>query len=108
MREGMTIPKGGTQMWRGARLRLALAALVFAGTVPPLDAGGNEKEGWDSYKLRVDAFWFNANPSGTLEGAGHNGIIDRKRDFGLSSYPTFTGKLDWKFTRKNHLLFALP
>ena len=83
-----------------------LACLIFVAAVPPLYAGSNDKEEWDEYKLRIDAFWFNANPSGTLEGVGHSGILDFHRDFGLSSYPTFSGKIDWKFTRKNHLFFA--
>jgi hypothetical protein len=25
---------------------------------------------------------------------------------GFNSYPTFVGKFDWKFTRKNHLYFV--
>ncbi|HUO61633.1 MAG TPA: hypothetical protein VMU24_13260 [Candidatus Acidoferrales bacterium] len=41
-----------------------------------------------------------------MEAAGHNGIINFQHDFGLSTYSTFTGKIDWKFTRKNHLFFA--
>ena len=58
------------------------------------------------YKLRIAGFWFYSNPSGTIQGAGDTVPIDFQKDLGFSSYSTFTGKLDWKFTRKNHLTFA--
>ena len=44
-----------------------------------------------------------------MEAAGHNGFVDFDRDFGFNNYSTFLGKLDWKFTRKNHFyLVAAP
>lgn len=92
--------------WRRACLMFGAAVLVLVVSVPQLHAGSNDQEDWDAYKIRVDAFWFYANPSGNVEGAGHTGIIEFQQDFGLSTYSTFTGRLDWKFTRKNHLFFA--
>lgn len=92
--------------WRCAWLTFGFTFLVLITAVPRLYAGSDDKEDFDSYKLRIDAFWFYANPSGSIEGAGHNGFVDFQKDFGLTSYSTFSGKLDWKFTRKNHLFFA--
>jgi hypothetical protein len=86
---------------------LALTLVVLVGAVPEqLFAGDNDKEDWDSYKLKFDGFWFYTQPTGSFEGAGHRGFVDFHSDFGLSNYSTFSGKIDWKFTRKNHLFFA--
>jgi hypothetical protein len=62
-----------------------------------------QEEDFDQYKVRIDAFWFYSSPSVTMEGEGHNGFVNFDRDFGFNTYSTFAGKLDWKFTRKNHL-----
>ena len=88
-----------------ARARLTFCwvlFLVFAGRLYADD----KSEDYDSYKIKVEAFWFNTHPSGSLEGAGRNGVIDFQKDLSLGSYATFSGKLDWKFTRKNHFYFA--
>ncbi|HEY2363780.1 MAG TPA: hypothetical protein VGK36_21865 [Candidatus Angelobacter sp.] len=66
----------------------------------------DKKEDYNSYTIQVDAFWFDAHPTGSLEAARHNGSFDFQRDLALGSYATFAGKLDWKFTRKNHLFFS--
>jgi len=58
---------------------------------------------FDEYKVRIDGFWFYSNPSGTLQDATSGNIINLHKDFAFGSYSTFAGKLDWKFTRKNHL-----
>ena len=42
-------------------------------------------------------------PYGTLQDATTGGIINLRKDLAFSSYSTFSGKLDWKFTRKNHV-----
>lgn len=90
-------------MWRCAPLIFSLALPALFVTVPQLHA---QKEDFDAYKLRIDAFWFYAKPSGSFESAGHTGYVDFQRDDGFSYYSTFSGKVDWKFTRKNHLYFA--
>jgi hypothetical protein len=70
-------------------------------------AQGNEE--FDSYKLRVEGFWVYSSPSGTIQSSVQNGAIDLTKDLGFNSYSTFAGKLDWKFTHKNHLyLVGIP
>ena len=88
-------------MWRCARLIFGLASLVLVAVVPQLAAA--------EYKVLVEGFWFYAQPSGFFETSGHRGLFDFQKDVGFNSYSTFSGKLDWKFTRKNHLyLAAIP
>jgi hypothetical protein len=41
-----------------------------------------------------------------MEAAGHNGLVNFNRDFNFNDYSTFSGKIDWKFTHKNHLFFV--
>jgi hypothetical protein len=102
----MSTLKGGNQSWRFVRLMFGFAFLAFVVAIPQLHAADKDEEEYDSYKLRIDALWFNARPTGSFEGAGHTGFIDFQKDLELGTYSTFTGKLDWKFTRKNHLFFA--
>jgi hypothetical protein len=84
---------------------LALVGLV--GAVPRLHAASDDD--FDSYTIKIDAAWFYSNPSGTLQSAIGGQQIDLKKDIGFNSYSTFAGKIDWKFTRKNHLyLLAIP
>jgi hypothetical protein len=92
---------------RGAGLSLGLVLLVLVAAVVPVHAGDKDKdkEDWDAYKLRLDLFWFYSQPSGTFSSAGNAGSFDLRKDIGFNSYSTFTGKVDWKFTRKNHLYF---
>ena len=44
-----------------------------------------------------------STPSGTLQGSADSGTVDLTKDLNFNSYSTFFGKLDWKFTHKNHL-----
>ena len=67
----------------------------------------SEKEDFDTYHLRIDAGWFYSNPSGNIQGSNDTGSIDLNKDLGFNSYPTFSGKVDWKFTRKNHLYVTI-
>jgi hypothetical protein len=62
-----------------------------------------DNEEFDSYKVRIEGFWFYSNPTGDIQGSRENGTIDLSKDLGFNSYSTFSGKLDWKFTHKNHL-----
>jgi hypothetical protein len=66
-----------------------------------------EREDFDAYKLRIDAGWYYSNPSGNILGSNDTGSVDLNKDLGFNSYPTFSGKVDWKFTRKNHLYVAI-
>lgn len=78
-----------------------LLAFFLSCIVVPLH--GQETEEFDSYKIRVSGFWFYSNPSGDIQGSTERGTIDLNKDLGFNSYSTFSGKLDWKFTHKNHL-----
>jgi len=84
-----------------AGLRLFLIPLLWVGTVSSLHAQADAD--FDQYKVRIDGFWFYSNPTGTLQDATSGNIINLHKDFAFGSYSTFAGKLDWKFTRKNHL-----
>ena len=81
-------------------LLILLAVLVIT---PSLNA---QNEDFDEYKVRIDGFWFYSNPTVTMTGEGRNGFVDFDRDFGFDTYSTFSGKFDWKFTRKNHFYVA--
>ncbi len=91
----------------GLMLGLALFALM---ALPLAHASDKDKdnEDLDSYKLRFDLYWFYSQPSGSFTSSGANGLgsFDLQKDIGFNSYSTFSGKVDWKFTRKNHLYFV--
>ncbi|MBV8864363.1 MAG: hypothetical protein JO210_03075 [Acidobacteriaceae bacterium] len=84
---------GSARWFAGLALSIAIAA-------PSLHAQGNDD--FDIYKIRLSGFWFYSNPSGDFQGSGDTDRINIQKDLSFSSYSTFTGKLDWKFTRKNH------
>jgi hypothetical protein len=76
-------------------------------TVQPLLA--QETEDFDAHTLRLDGFWFYSQPSGSFHGSATQGLFHLHRDADFNSYNTVSAKLEWKFTRKNHLhLFFLP
>ena len=80
---------------------MLLILLLWAAAAPSLHAQTDTD--FDEYKVRIDGFWFYSNPTGTLQDATTGNIISLHKDFAFSSYSTFAGKLDWKFTRKNHV-----
>ena len=41
-----------------------------------------------------------------FQGAADSGAVDVQGDLGFSTYSTFAGKIDWKFTHKNHFYLA--
>jgi hypothetical protein len=53
---------------------LALFAIFIA--VPRLHAADDDD--FDSYKIRLDGFWFYSNPSGNIQGSGENGTIPHR------------------------------
>ena len=85
----------------GPRLIFSLCLLCLITVVPKLSAQANDE--FDSYKVRLGGFWTYSNPSGTFQGSSDTGSVDVQEDLGFNSYSTFAGKLDWKFTHKNHL-----
>jgi hypothetical protein len=90
------------------KLYTALSGMVvFASLSAAAFSQTTEKEDFDAYKLRIDAGWYYSNPTGSIQGASDTGSIDLNKDLGFSSYPTFSGKVDWKFTRKNHFYVTI-
>lgn len=87
------------------RVLLAIAVLFNLAVVPLLHA--DDKEDFDTYKVRIDAVWYYINPSGDFRGTTETGSIDIQKDLGFKSYSTFAGKADWKFTRRNHVYIAI-
>jgi hypothetical protein len=75
--------------------------------VRPLPLSAQLDDEFDQYKVRIDTFWFYSKPTGTLQGNGDTVPVDFEKDLGFNSYSTFAGKLDWKFTRKNHFYLAV-
>jgi hypothetical protein len=84
-------------------LSVAFAVLFMAGA--RAQAGSQEKEDYDAFKLRFDLFWFYSVPSGSFTSKGNSGFLDLQKDLNFNSYSSFYGKAEWKFTRKNHLYF---
>ena len=87
------------------RTLLGLALLATFALTPYLHAADTDE--LDSYKIRFDAGWYFSNPSGNVHAAGENDIIDFQKDLAFNDYSTITGKIDWKFTHKNHLYFTV-
>jgi hypothetical protein len=82
---------------------MVLLASLLAGSY----LHAQEKEDFDAYRLRIDAGFYYSSPTGSIHGASDNDTIDLTKDLGFNSYPTFSGKVDWKFTRKNHLYVTI-
>lgn len=61
---------------------------------------------FDNSKCKFQANVWVSSPSGYFNGQHGNGYFDVQRDFGFGNYATFNGRLDWRFKRKHHLLFA--
>jgi hypothetical protein len=72
----------------------------------PYVCAGAEQDDLDSYKLRIDGFWFYSQPSGTFRGTNGNGVFDLQKDVNFQSYSTPAGEIDWKFTHKNHFYLS--
>jgi hypothetical protein len=91
-----------------ARFILGLLSLFAIALVPKVQAQSSQEE-FDSYRIRLEGFWVYSTPSGTFQGVADSGAVDLTRDLNFSDYSTFAGKLDWKFTHKNHFyVVAIP
>jgi len=88
---------------RTTALRLWILGLIlFVGVT---GAHAQERDFDDSkYKLQLNA-WVSA-PTGYFNGQNGEGYFDLQRDFGFGNYATFSGKWDWRFKRKHHLIFG--
>lgn len=54
-------------------------------------------------KYLLQGVWVYSTPTGTLQGSADSGNVDLVKDLNFNTYSTFFGKLDWKFTHKNHI-----
>ncbi len=91
--------------WLGARPSWILAILVLVVWVPTLKA--QQSEEFDNYKIKFSAGWFYSNPTGDIRAQGDTVPVDFHKDLNFNSYSTFAGKIDWKFTHKNHFYVVL-
>lgn len=57
-------------------------------------------------RVRIGGFWFYSTPTGSFQDTTTGDVINLHKDFGFGSYSTFSGRLDWKFTRKKHFYRA--
>jgi hypothetical protein len=87
-------------------LRVATPIALLLLLAFPASLRAQKSEEFDNYKLRIDTLWFYSNPSGSITGKGETVPIDFQKDLGFNSYSTFSGKVDWKFTHKNHFYVA--
>jgi hypothetical protein len=83
-------------------LRFLPLALALTFLLAPAAVRAQKSEEFDEYKLRLDAGWFHSYPSGTIRAQGDTYPVDLTKDLNFNSYSTFVGKVDWKFTHKNH------
>ena len=91
--------------WPCVRGSLALAILVLVLVVTNLKA--QQSEEFDDYKIRFGTAWFYSNPTGHVKAQSDTVPIDFSKDLHFGSYSTFAGKVDWKFTRKNHFYVVI-
>jgi hypothetical protein len=84
--------------------KMLLIALLFLATMPMVQA--QNKDTFDAYKWRVTGMWWFSHPSGSFNASTDQVSFDLNRDFGFGNYSTFTGKIDFHFKRKHHLVFA--
>jgi hypothetical protein len=82
-----------------------IAFLLLLGL--PATVHAQKQEEFDEYKIRFDAGWFYSNPSGTVRAQGDTNPVNLVKDLNFSSYSTFAGKVDWKFTHKNHFYVVI-
>jgi hypothetical protein len=85
--------------------KIVIAGLFLFVVLPARGAQEKGSGDLDSYKWRVTALWWYSHPTGGFTASGDQLSFDLSKDFRFGSYSTFSGGVDWHFTRKNHLLF---
>ncbi len=81
-------------------LIIALLCLALLPLVQAQNAGD-----LDNYKFRVEGNWWFTHPTGYFGLNGSNNYVNFNRDFGFGNTSTFSGKIDYRFRHKHHLLF---
>jgi hypothetical protein len=94
--------KVASRFFRGISLIASFLLLAF-----PVALHGQKQEEFDEYKIRFDTGWFYSYPSGTVRAQGDTYPVDLTKDLSFNSYSTFAGKVDWKFTHKNHFYVVI-
>ena len=93
-----------TRYWRTiAVTNVGLLVLVLI-TAPSLHA--QDPDDLDAHSFRINGYWFYSKPYGSFHGTGSQGRFELQRDAHFDSYNTGGGRVEWKFTRKNHLYFG--
>jgi hypothetical protein len=90
---------------KGVFGKILIAAFSLFVALPMLGAQEKGSGDLDAYKWRFTAMWWYSHPSGSFNASSDQVSFDIDKDFGFSSYSTFTGGVDWHFKRKHHLLF---
>jgi hypothetical protein len=85
--------------------KMLVIALFFLPTMPMVQA--QSKDDFDAYKWRVTGMWWFSHPSGSFNASTDQVSFDLNRDFGFGNYSTFTGRIDFHFKRKHHLLLGV-
>jgi hypothetical protein len=88
-------------------LRSVVALAILGSALAGTSVRAQQSEEFDDYKLKIDATWFYSNPTGTVKAQGDAEPVDFHRDLNFGSYSTFAGKIDWKFTHKNHFYVVI-
>jgi hypothetical protein len=88
-----------------AKRWLSIISLATIVAVAPTRAKTDEEFDNAKYKLQLNG-WV-SQPSGYFNGKGGDGYFDLQKDFGFGNYATFSGRIDWRFKRKHHLVFAV-
>ena len=106
-KETQMSPEARNHLMSKALRRVPLIAFILLLALPAA-LRAQQNDDFDDYKVRIDAFWFYSNPSGNIQGSvsGDSASVDLQKDLGFNTYSTFAGKIDWKFTRKNHFYVA--
>ncbi len=86
-----------------------LVLLLFLPLLSVVNLRAQDKEDLDAHTIRLDGFWFYSQPSGSFHGTGSRGLLDFQSEVHFNSYSTGVGRIDWKFTHKNHIYVgAIP
>ncbi len=86
---------------------IPLAFFLLTVLLTPAAVRAQQSDEFDEYKIRFDAGWFYSYPSGTIRAQGDTYPVDLTKDLNFNHYSTFSGKVDWKFTHKNHLYVVI-